>query len=642
MKTKKCKRFNTKKTYKIDRKKLDKERKNLKYFYGTSLIKTLYEEFYSRTKHQHKSIPTEFKKFKYFFEIKKNKKYGAHYLVDCNDKKHTLLDIDDLAKGKDFFDIGSFSINLNQTCICYTAESVGNRNFTLYYRNIFEKKPIKIISDVYFSCIWSADHPNILYYIKPDKDLRPYKVFEYDIDTKKHKMIYHEKDSKYQLGLDKTSNHDKFYISSGSRMNSDVIIVSDCGILQPFKRKKHFFYSLDYRNDTWYVLERNNDKCSIKTSRDLIKFKNLSELNKYNIIGFMLKQNHLIFSTREKGYLYLYIYNLCNKKIKRIQFTKHRCNFEIPFMYNYNFNNDFLYVKYNSYTSPRTLVKLDLNTYEGKVIEKDSFRGYKENNYHEKIVYVNKDLAISILYKNEIKKPSKCLLYGYGSYGTVLESDFSKYIPSLLDRGFIYCFAHVRGSEFNGYSWYKDGKLLNKKNTFHDFIDCAKYLIDKKYTESSKLAIWGRSAGGLLIGSVINMKPELFHLAILGVPFLDVVDTMHNPCQPLTTEEYEEWGNPKNKKIDAYQRSYSPIDNINLSNNYPNTYIYSNVEDSLVPYKGVLNYYDKLKQAKVFKNNEKELLLNIVNKYGHNQSSDRYEEMKERAKLFSVLLHFIK
>ena len=160
--------------------------------------------------------------------------------------------------------------------------------------------------------------------------------------------------------------------------------------------------------------------------------------------------------------------------------------------------------------------------------------------------------------------------------------------------------------------------------------------------ENNLKDIWGRSAGGLLIGSVINMAPELFNLAVLGVPFLDVSDTMHNPCQPLTTEEYDEWGDPTSKIIDKYQRSYSPIDNINLSANFPNTYIYSNVEDSLVPYKGVLNYYDKLKNAEVFKSNQKKLMLNIDNKYGHTQSSDRYESMKDMAKIYCIILHFIR
>ncbi len=643
MKTKKCRKINLKKTYKIDKKKISKQRDNLKYLYDASIIKKLTSEFYSRTKHEYKSIPVKMNDYSYLYEIKKHKKYHSHYLIDCNNKKHNILDVNGLAEGYSYFDIGSFSININYEYICYTTDTNGRREYTLYYRKLFEKEPIKIISNVYSYCSWSRNFSNILYYITSDNDYRPYKVFEYNIDTKKHKMIYHEKDKTYQLALSKTSDHKYVYIMCFNRNNSDVIIISNCGLKKPFKRKKHFFYNVEHRNDTWFVLENNNDRSSIKTSRDLIKFENLSGFNiKHNIIGFKLRQNYMIVSIRERGFLYMYVYNLCNKKLKRISFTKHRSSFYIPFFYNYNFNSDTLYVKYSSFTMPEHLINLDLKTGKYKTHEREQFKGYIEKNYHEKLLYVNKNLAITVLYKNQLKKESKCLLYGYGSYGDVIESEFSKYIPSLLDRGFIYCIAHVRGSRFNGYSWYKDGKMLNKKNTFKDFIDCAKYLLNNKYTVNSKLAIWGRSAGGLLIGSVINMAPELFNLALLGVPFLDVSDTMHNPCQPLTTEEYDEWGDPTSKIIDKYQRSYSPIDNINLSASFPNTYIYSNVEDSLVPYKGVLNYYDKLKNAEVFKSNQKKLMLNIDNKYGHTQSSDRYESMKDMAKIYCIILHFIR
>lgn len=641
MKTKKCRKFNTKKTYKIDRKKLNEQRNKLKYFYDMPLVKKLSKEFSSRTKHEYKTIPVKLNKHKYFYEIKKNEKYGAHYLIDCNNKTICILNLNKMAANHKYFDLGNFNINSDEDIICYTIDTVGNRNYSLYYKRILENNPIKIATNVSENSLWSY-HSNILYYIIPDKDLRPYKVFEYNIHTNKKQMIYHEKDHKYQISLSETSDHKYSYIYSVSRFNQDIILINSCGIQKPFKRKQHAFYSLEHRNNLWYVLEKNNGKSIIKTSRDFKQYDILPGFkHKYNIRYFILKQNYMIFSTRNKGMLYLYVYHFCNKKVKCIQFMKERHFFYFPYLYNFDFNSDTLYVKTTSFTIPRKLVKMDLSKNDYKIIHTNHFKTYKENNYHQKIVYVNKNLAITILYKNKLQKESKCILYGYGSYGVVIESEFSKYIPSLLDRGFIYCFAHVRGSKFNGYQWYKDGKMLNKKNTFIDFIDCAKYLLDNSYTLRSKLAIWGRSAGGLLIGAVINMAPELFQLAILGVPFVDLTDTMHNPCQPLTTEEYDEWGNPKNKQIDKYQRSYSPIDNINLSSNYPNVYIYSNVEDSLVPYKSVLNYYDKLKKADVFIHKRKELLLNINHAYGHGQASDRYEAMDEMAQLYSIIIKFI-
>ena len=191
MKTKKCKKINLKKTYKIDRKKIYKEREKLKYLYDASIIKKLSNEFYSRTKHEHKSIPIEMGHYIYLYEINKYKNYGSHYLLDCNDKKNNILDVNNLAKGYSYFNIGSFSININYEHICYTTDTNGRREYTLYYRKLFEKEPIKIISNVYSSCTWSRKFSNILYYITCDNDYRPYKVFEYNIETKKHKMIYH-------------------------------------------------------------------------------------------------------------------------------------------------------------------------------------------------------------------------------------------------------------------------------------------------------------------------------------------------------------------------------------------------------------------------------------------------------------------
>jgi len=641
MKTKKCKKFNPKKTYKLDKKVLHQQIDKLKYLIDRSLVKKISKEFNSRTKHEYKTITVPLNKYKYFYEIKKKEIYGTHYIIDCNNKSHKMLNLNEMSKGYKFFNLGNFSLNYIENSICYTIDTVGDRNYSLYYRELLGNKPIKVLSNVAPDCIW---HPYSydIYYITYDNDLRPNKVYKYNISTNKHTLIYHEKDTSYQLTLSSTSNGEYNYIIANSRKNVDIIIITSCGINDPFKRKHHHFYSIGRRNNLWYVLEKNDGKSKIQTSRDLKKFDTLIDFkDKHNVRYFLLKQNYMLFSTRDKGELFLYIYDFRNEKTTRISFMDYRCHYFLPYMHNYNFKSDVLYAKVGSFTVPNSLVKIDLINKQYKILNKTTFKSYNEKNYHEKLVYVNKDLAITILYKKVLKKESKCLLYGYGSYGVVLESEYSKHIPSLLDRGFIYCFAHVRGSKFNGYSWYKDGKILNKKNTFIDFISCAKYLLDNKYTVTSKLAIWGRSAGGLLIGSVINTEPELFHLAILGVPFLDVSETMHNPCQPLTTEEYHEWGNPKNKKIDAYQRSYSPIDNINLSNNYPNIYIYSNVEDTLVPYKSVLNYYHKIKQAKVFKSGQKQLLLNIDNKYGHNQSSNRYEAMHEMAKIFALIIHFI-
>ena len=219
-----------------------------------------------------------------------------------------------------------------------------------------------------------------------------------------------------------------------------------------------------------------------------------------------------------------------------------------------------------------------------------------------------------------------------------MEPYFSKYIPSLLDRGYYYCIAHIRGGSENGLKWYHDGKLLNKKNTFKDYIECADYLTMNGYTDSSKLVGMGESAGGLLMGAVINMRPELFNLVVMGVPFVNVMSEMCNDKKALTTEEYLEWGNPNIKKYFDYMKSYCPYSNINLKNNYPNIYLYININDSLVDYKVPYNYYLKIREADVFKNKLRKIFLNIKLKYGHKGSSNHFERNDEIGDIYSIIL----
>jgi len=643
MKSKKCKPLNLKKTLKRDKKIIKLENQKLKYFLDEDLLKKLFKEFKSRTKEEYKTFPTDVLGNNYYFKIKSGESYGVHYVIDCESKHRKIVDLEQMSKGHKFFNFSGLGFSGDGKNICYTIDYVGDRRFSLYWKPLFAKQHIKLLDNISPDCVWC---PNscCIYYVTFDKiDMRPSKVFKMDINTKKHEMIYHEKDRVYQIGLNMSSDHKYIMIYSSSRRNTDQLIITPCGLKKPFSRKKHHFYSVEHRRDLWYVLEKIDGESKIKTSRDLIHFDVLFDFKKtLQVRYFFIKNDYMLLSTREDGLLFLYVYYFCSKKLVKLQCMKNRHHFILPYLYNLNFDGHELYVKYASFNIPRSLVKINLETMETKLLSKRKFFSYDESKYTEKILLVNDKLTITMLYKNTNSlKKEKCLLYGYGSYGVTIESEFNKFIPSLLDRGFIYCIAHVRGSKYHGYSWYKDGKLFNKKNTFFDFIKCAEYLVQRGYTIPSRLAIWGRSAGGLLVGSVINYAPSLFHLAILGGPFVDVIDSMTNDCQPLTTEEYEEWGNPKDKKIEAYMRSYSPADNINLSSDYPNLYIYSNVEDSLVPYKSVLNYFEKIKQADVFKSGKKQIVLDIDDKYGHGQASDRYESMQEMAKTYAVILNFI-
>jgi oligopeptidase B len=276
-------------------------------------------------------------------------------------------------------------------------------------------------------------------------------------------------------------------------------------------------------------------------------------------------------------------------------------------------------------------------------------KNYNPDLYDEKTFIVNKaKTCITILFKKSLvnlsnrNKKNPCIMHVYGAYGSNYSSMFDLFNQILLDKGFIICYAHVRGGGYYGKRWYLAGKMNKKMNTFLDTIDCAEYLIKHNITSSDKLTLWGRSAGGLTVGAVINMRPDLFNLAILGVPFVDVINEMMDKNTPLTTEEYQEWGNPNKKKVYDYIMKYSPYQNIKKNTKYPNIYIYSNINDSLVGYWVPLKYYLKIKECDVFQQNPDKIHLNIKKQYGHAQSSNRFEHIGEMTEIYAIILHYNK
>ena len=321
---------------------------------------------------------------------------------------------------------------------------------------------------------------------------------------------------------------------------------------------------------------------------------------------------------------------------------------------NMNVYNTQLVIGYETYIRPLSWTTIDLGKLQEKhravldiskaeYIPEYPIGNYHMSNYGIKILSVNKSgLKITMLYNFKTIKTrnNKCILWGYGAYGTVDGPEFNEYIPSLLDRGYIYCIAHIRGGGYNGFDWYNKGKMLHKKNTFLDYIACAEYLIGRKLTSPAQLIAWGASAGGLTVAAALNIRPELFNLAIMGVPFVDIISEMCDSSTPLTTEEYKEWGDPNNKKYFNYMLQYDPIRNIDLKKNYPNIYIYSNREDALVGYWVPYNYYMKMKEAEVFTSGKRSIMINIELNYGHTGGTSRKDTQRENAELYSVIIAF--
>jgi len=623
---------NIKKINKIFQKTLDKK-----------LILKLEKEFKRKMVHTSKSIPSLLKQYSYYTEIKKKENYLKYYIIDSNNKHTCILDLEKIGQKFSFFSVSDVAISNNEDYISFSVDTVGSRFHTIYIKRFFDNRIYKIISDVDGNFSLSYDGKSI-YYIKMNDSMRPYKLYSYCLETNKHNEIFTEKDETFSLAVSMTSNRNHVLLSSFSWESSHCYLIEKDKLTLLHKKEKDLNYFVENYMNIWYIFYTKDDVSKILYTNDFKKYETLIH-NKPNIEynNCLIKNNYLCCIYKENGFDNMLSINLLTQKKRHFIFDKPVASFSFPNIS--NLDTSFPRVVFDVYSNlqPKKTMELDLLTNKMTILKKQVVKGYVENDYVEKILHVNRKLCITMLYKKSLyKKNMKCLLNGYGAYGTNSDPYFDSKVVSLLDRGFLFCTAHVRGSGFHGNSWYQDGKLLNKINTFKDFISCAEFLIDKNYTSSDNLAIWGRSAGGLLIGAVLNMKPELFKLAILGVPFVDVLNTMKDESKPLTIEEYKEWGNPNIKKYETYIKKYDPISNIDLNADYPNIYIYSNLNDTLVEYKEPYKYYMKIKDADVFKTNKKNIHMNINLKYGHMQSSKRYENLNEFAIYYSIIINKLK
>lgn len=605
---------------------------------NNSQVKTLSKEFEKRMIHHEKSIPSFFKKYTYYTEIKEKENYNKYYIVDG--KKHIcILDLEKIGKQHSFFLVGKVLISNNENFLVFSVDTKGDRYHDIYIKFFFNEKIEKILSNVDSDIVISPDD-QILYYLEMNKSMRIDQVFQINLETRNKKCLFKENDVCFNLGLSVTDNRQHVLLLNYSWESSHTYEIKDekCELL--FKKEKDLNYGIHKYNDTWIILYKKNNVSKVISTKDFKKYITiLSSKPNIEYINCIIKSNYLCCIYKENGLHYFQTSNLINSNKKKLKLDNTPVSFNVSNIENLDMCSSNLILNINSNLSPNYKINLNLDTNKYEVVKYDKIKGYNSNNYSEKLLIVKDKLCITCLYrKDKFKKNMKCLLNGYGAYGTDEEPYFDSKIISLLDRGFIYCTAHIRGGGYHGDSWYKQGKLLKKMNTFKDFIACTEYLLKNNYTSREKLAIWGRSAGGLLIGAVLNMKPELYKLAILGVPFVDLITTMSDSSIPLTTEEFNEWGNPKQKKYRDYMEKYDPILNIDLKKDYPNIFIYSNIEDSLVQYKEPLKYYQKIKEAEVFKQNKKSLDMLINLKYGHVQSSKRYESLNEYGVYYSIII----
>lgn len=569
-------------------------------------------------------------------------------------KEEVLLDVNELAKGHEFFDIGSFSITDDNQMMVYSVDDTGRRQYTLKFKNLNTQEVLEdTIEFTTGSATWANDNKTVFYNKKDPITLRSDKVYRHLLGTtlEKDVLVYHEKDETYNVYVGKTKSKKYLVIGSYSTMQTEYQILradTPTGSFKIFQeRTENLEYSVMHYQDAFYILTNHNNASNFKLMKvkegattlehwvDVIPHRKEVLLEDATIF-----KDFLVLEEREQGLNNIRIISWDGTKDYYLPFDEETYSASVG--NNLEFDTPWLRYSYNSMTTPSSVIDFNMVSHEKEIKKEQEVLGgtFDKNNYISKRIWVTardgKKVALSIVHRKdtEINKETPCLIYGYGSYGHTVDDSFSTSRLSLLDRGFIFALAHVRGSEYLGRSWYEDGKLLQKKNTFNDFVDCTKHLVDANMTSPEHVYAMGGSAGGLLMGAVVNMNPELYNGIIASVPFVDVTTTMLDESIPLTTGEYDEWGNPNEKEYYEYMNSYSPYDNIEAKA-YPNMLITTGLHDSQVQYWEPAKYVAKLRALKTDNN---QLFLDTNMEAGHGGASGRFDALKEVAKEYTFIL----
>ncbi len=616
----------------------------------------LFEEMKSRIKEDDESVPYFYNGYYYISRFETGKDYPIY-----SRKKATLaaneeimFDCNELSKGHTFFQLGGLSVSPDNKFATFAVDTIGRRIYTLKVKNLVTGEILKdTIENTSGGGTWANDNQTIFYTRQDKITLRSDKVFKHKLGTNSEQdvLVFHEKDDTFNVDVTKEKSKKYIVISSSSTLTTEFrTLLSDNpdGKFKVFqKRVRGLEYNISHFGDHFYILT-NKDKSTnfklMKTPESATSKENWEDIIAHRedvlLEDIDIFKDFLVVSERSNGLNRIRIMPWNGEDAYYLPFDSE--TYTAYTTTNVDFETDILRYGFQSMTTPASVIDFNMKTKEKEIKKEQVVLGGKFDkiNYTEERVWAcatdGTKVPISMVYRKGLKKEGNnpLLLYAYGSYGASMDPHFSSTRLTLLDRGFVYAIAHIRGGEDLGRQWYEEGKLLKKKNTFTDFIDCSRFLIDQKYTSPQHLYAEGGSAGGLLMGAVINMAPELYHGVIAQVPFVDVITTMLDDTIPLTTGEYDEWGNPNIKKYYDYMKSYSPYDNV-MAQDYPNMYVSTGLHDSQVQYWEPAKWVAKLRALKTDKNL---LLLDTNMDAGHGGASGRFEALKELAKEFSFLL----
>lgn len=615
----------------------------------------LYEEMKSRYKKDDESLPYFFNQYWYIVRYEDGKEYPifSRKFQTLENKEEILLDANVLAEGNEYFDIGSISISVNNDILSFSTDIVGRRIYKIFFKNLKTGEIYKDeIDNTTGKAVWSSDN-NYVFYIRKDESLRAFQIHRHELgtETEKDVLIFHEEDETFDVNVYKTKTLDYIFISSSSTNEDEHRFIPANDVFADWKiiqeRTEDLEYSVEHYQDDFYIVTNADDATNFKIVKTKVENPSIENWEDFiphreNVLieGFEIFNDYFVLEERESGLLQI-------KIIESKTGNSHYLPFSDPTYTAYigtnmEFDTEKLRFGYTSLTKPASTFEYDMKEKTTKLLKEQEVLGGKfhKENYISERIWANardgKQVPISLVYHKDTPKSENTplLLYGYGSYGHTVDASFSSTRLSLLDRGYIFAIAHIRGGEYLGREWYEDGKMLQKKNTFFDFIDAAKHLISENYTSPKHLYAMGGSAGGLLVGAVMNYNPELFNGIVAQVPFVDVVSTMLDDTIPLTTGEYDEWGNPNEKEYYDYMKSYSPYDNIEAKN-YPNILITTGFHDSQVQYWEPAKWTAKLRELKT---DDNILIFKTDMSSGHGGASGRFESLKEIALEYAFLL----
>ncbi len=617
----------------------------------------IYQEIIGRIAPTDVSVPYFDNGYWYFTRFEEGKEYPIY----CRKKgtmeaaEEIMLNVNELAEGHAYYQVSGMSVSPDNQWLVYGVDKVSRRQYTLHFKNLATGETLeKTIPNTTGGATWANDNEHIFYTWKDKTTLRSSKIYRHKLTNKSNKstLVFEEKDDTFNCGVGKTKSKKYVIIGSESTVSTEYHCLDadapkgDFQVIEP--RRRDHEYSFDHFGDDFFIVTNWDAKNFrlMKTSVLATAQSNWQEVLPHRedvlLESIEIFKDYLVLSERVKGITQLRIKTWKDNSDYYISLGEEA--FCIYPSVNPEFDTDTIRFGYTSMTVPSSIYDFDMKTQVPTLLKQQIIvGGYDANEYQSERLFATASdgtqVPISLVYKKGLHKngANPTLLYAYGSYGHSMDPYFSQSRLSLLNRGWVYAIAHIRGGQEMGRFWYDDGKLLQKMNTFTDFIACAECLVNEGFTNNENLAAMGGSAGGLLMGAVMNLRPDLFKGVVAAVPFVDVVTTMLDDSIPLTTGEYDEWGNPNDPAFYHYMKSYSPYDNI-TAQAYPNTLITTGLHDSQVQYWEPAKWIAKLRELRT---DDNILLMHCNMETGHGGASGRYEMFKEVAMEYAFLLKVV-